>query len=105
MTLDIATHICSVEHGVQFASAAFALIAAFLWLRASRAKVAPPITPGRITVGSEGVVIPDLQALMEAVKKQSKLNARAALFAFLAALCQVPLAFAPACWSGSPWFG
>jgi hypothetical protein len=41
---------------------------------------------------------------MKTVADQSKLNAQAALFAALAAFCQLPQAFMPTCWGGVSWF-
>jgi hypothetical protein len=96
--------ICTLEHFIQLGSGVFALIAAIFWGLSTRAKAISKIPPQQMSAGWGGN-IPGLVALVKDVEKQSRLNAWAAFFAAVAALCQIPLAFMPACWSGSPWFG
>lgn len=78
--------LCVAEHWLQLGSGLFAALAAITWWLASRATVPHPITWNNIDAFSAGAV------------KQSQLNARAALFASLAAFLQIPLAFMPTCW-------
>jgi len=96
-------NICTVEHWFQFASGVFAMIAAIIWLLASRLRAPSELTQ-RHVLDVQGDIIPILDRLMKAVASQSRMNAWAALFAALAAFCQLPQAFMPTCWSGSPWF-
>jgi hypothetical protein len=77
---------CIAERWLQLGCSVFAALAAVTWWLASRAKVPHPITWENINAFSAGAV------------KQSRLNAWAALFAAVAALLQIPLAFMPTCW-------
>ena len=79
--------LCTLEHALQFGAAIFAAMAAITWLSASRVK-----TPDGVTWSNE-------DALARGVTKQSRLNALAALFAAMAAFCQIPLPFMPTCWN------
>jgi len=85
--------ICGIEHIIQAASGACALIAAINWLKASLLKF-----PATGTYAN----IDEVYGLLS---RQSRLNAYAAGFAAVAAILQFPLAFMPSCWSGAPWFG
>lgn len=84
--------ICTVEHWTQAASGISAFIAAVIWWRASRTK-----TPAVLTYGA-------MNDLTAGIIKQSRLNARAAFFACIAAILQVPVSLMPTCWSAAPWF-
>jgi hypothetical protein len=78
---------CIAGHWLQVDSGIFGAIAAFTWLAASRVK------------GPDGVTWSNEDALALAVTKQSRLNALAAMFAAIAAFCQLPQAVIPASWS------
>jgi hypothetical protein len=104
MTLDIATHVCAIEHWLQGGAAVFALIAAIIWFHASRTKPSERIIPDDLGVPYGGPPPKALVTLVQMVIRQSRSNACAALFAGLSAICQVPLFLLPTCWSGSPWF-
>jgi hypothetical protein len=84
--------LCTSETWIQFASGLAALVAAIVWFLASRVS-----TPTVLTYDAG-------DALLSGIRKQSRLNAWAALFAAMAAILQVPLAFMPTCWSNAPWF-
>lgn len=88
--------ICTIEHSLQFASAVFAALAALTWLWASRVKAPSEIAEEQMRRPLAAIPVVDL--LMKAVARQSRLNASAALFAGLAAFCQLPQAFLPTCW-------
>jgi hypothetical protein len=94
--------LCTVEHWLQFVSGGFATLAAITWFWASSIK-APPMTEEAMQA-HYGVPIPALVDLVKLLAQQSRMNALAALFAGAAALCQIPQAFMPTCWSGAPWF-
>jgi hypothetical protein len=88
--------LCILEHWLQLFSAIFAALAAVTWFWASRIKAV--ITPDQMKPLYD-VPIPALERLVGLVSKQSRLNAAAAFFAAIAALCQIPQAFMPTCWS------
>jgi hypothetical protein len=84
--------LCTIEHWLQLASAVFAALAAWKWFTASRGKVPTTATYANI------------DEMYGIIERQSRQNAYAAAFAGIAALLQIPQAFMPTCWSGSPWF-
>jgi hypothetical protein len=90
-------NLCTVEHGLQLISAVLAALAALTWLWASRMK-APKFTEEEAQALYDAP-IPILVTLVRVIARQSRMNALAAVFAALAALCQIPLAFMPTCWS------
>jgi hypothetical protein len=95
--------ICTTEQWLQFTSGAFALLAALTWFSASRTKPSEKITEDQM--GSRySVPTPALVTLVAITTRQAKRNAMAALFAAIAAFCQIPQALMPTCWSGAPWF-
>jgi hypothetical protein len=95
--------LCTFEHWLQFASAGFASLAAIAWLWASRIKAPKQITEDQMRARYD-TPIPALVQLLGLITRQSRMNAVAASFAGAAAICQIPQAFMPTCWSGSPWF-
>jgi hypothetical protein len=82
--------LCTMETWMQVASGIAALIAAIVWWLASCVK------------GPKVLTYDAGEALLSSIRKQSHLNACAALFAALAAILQALLAFMPTCWSGIP---
>jgi hypothetical protein len=93
---------CEVEYWLQLASGVLAGVAALIWFFASRVEAPAELTRQHVR-DVQGDIIPILDRLLGAVARQSRLNATAALFAALAALCQFVHAFMPSCWSGMPW--
>jgi hypothetical protein len=89
--------ICTVAFTIQLASAGFGVTAAIVWWSASRIKTPPEITQDQ-AAALEGDILPILTRLMRGVVTQSRLNARAASFAAVAAILQVLDAFMPTCW-------
>lgn len=77
--------LCVVEPWLLVVSVISAVIAAGLWLCASRVKTPPVITWGNVNDFSTGVA------------RQSDVSKWAALFAVISALLQIPHFFAAAC--------
>jgi hypothetical protein len=94
--------LCPLEHWLQIGAVVCGIAAAALWFWASRTKV--PAFSREEMQATYSTPVPALVTLVGLINRQSKLNALAALFAALAAICQVPAALLPVtCWSGPPW--
>jgi hypothetical protein len=91
-------NLCIVEHWLQFASGGFAALAAFMWFWASTIKAPTKFTEQEMQA-RYGAPIPAIAHIIRLATRQSRLNAFAALFAGVAAICQIPQAFMPTCWS------
>jgi hypothetical protein len=94
MTLNL----CAVEHWLQLSSGIAAGVAAALWFWASRIRAPADITEREMQPLYDAP-IPALVQLVGIVTRQSRVSAIAAFFAGIAALCQIPQAFMPTCWS------
>jgi hypothetical protein len=89
-------NMCVVGHSLQILSGALALVAAAIWFVASQVKSPPDFSSESVT--ESGGLSSLIDKLLRSVAHQSRLNALAAFFAALAAVCSIPQAWMPTCW-------
>jgi hypothetical protein len=85
-------HICASASGFEMISAAFAILAAALWLWSSLTK-----TPDRLPQGPQKNLFLIFDDIHVSLKRQSRRSAWAAMAAAIAAAVQAALVFAPVC--------
>jgi hypothetical protein len=84
--------ICASASGFEMTSAAFAILAAALWLWSSLTK-----TPDRLPEGPQKNLFSIFDDIHVSLKRQSKRSAWAAMAAAIAAALQAAFVFAPVC--------
>jgi hypothetical protein len=85
-------HICASASWLEGISAAFAILAAALWLWSARTR-----TPERLPLGPQKNLFLIFDDIHVSLQRQSRRSAWAALAAAGAAILQAAVVFAPAC--------
>ena len=85
-------HICASSSGLGILSAAFAILAAALWLWSSLTK-----TPDRLPQGPQKNLFLIFDDIHVSLQRQSKRSAWAAIAAAIAAALQASIVFTPVC--------